>query len=419
MGCASETAELPVPQSDGCCFERGLEIAEQYKVETIDNRRFKPEDYWEALKPILESPRFRREQIGQSVQGRPLYAIHLGDGPVSVLAWSQMHGDESTASMGLLDILAWIADTDPDPVRDRLLHSITLTLVPVLNPDGAALFQRRNALGVDVNRDARNLSTPEGRALKGLHDRLQPDFGFNLHDQNARTTAGRGGKQVAIALLAPATSEDRSYNDVRSRARLVASRIASRLEGVIPGQVARYDDSFNPRAFGDLIQTWGTSTVLIESGAMAGDPQKQRLRALNVAALVDAFVAIGEGSFASSDPDVYESLNQNRGVSFDLLVRGAQVVGLGPEAYRLDVGVVYDDAVAKTGPEVADVGDLSDSSALDTLDAEGLFLHPGPSMITKADGSRSWLRLGNPASFVLRKGEDPTSEAVLVMPTAE
>src|SRR5690606_19276476 len=126
--------------------------------------------------------------------------------------------------------------------------------------------------------------------------------------------------QVAIALLAPATSEDRGYNDVRSRARLVASRIASGLADVIPGQVARYDDAFNPRAFGDLIQTWGTSTVLIESGAIAGDPQKQRLRALNVAALVDAFVAIGEGTYATSDPDVYESLNENRGVSYDLLI---------------------------------------------------------------------------------------------------
>jgi hypothetical protein len=413
-GCASRSSEQIVPQSDACCFIQGLEIAERYKVRAIHDRRFKPDAYWAALNPVLESPRLRNEQVGESVQGRPLYAVHAGDGPVTVLAWSQMHGDESTASMALLDILTWIAAPDEDPLRDRLLQSVTLTLVPVLNPDGAELFQRRNAVGVDINRDARNLATPEARALKGLHDRIQPDFGFNLHDQNARTVAGPGGKQVGIALLAPATSEDRSYNEVRSRARLVASRIATGLEGEIPGQVARYDDSFNPRAFGDLIQTWGTSTVLIESGALAGDPQKQRLRALNVAALVDAFVAIGEGTYAGADPGRYESLPQNRGVSFDLVVMGAQVVGLGAEPYRLDVGVVYNDAVAKTAPHVGDFGDLSNSSALDTLDADGLFLHPEPSMVTARDGQR-WLQVGNPARFVLRSGVSASSEAVLVM----
>ncbi|MDZ7613027.1 MAG: hypothetical protein U5K51_04450 [Flavobacteriaceae bacterium] len=32
-----------------------------------------------------------------------------------------------------------------------------------------------------------------------------------------------------------------------------------------PGQTGRYDDEFEPRAFGDNIQKWGTSAILIES----------------------------------------------------------------------------------------------------------------------------------------------------------
>jgi hypothetical protein len=313
--------------------------------------------------------------------------------------------------MALVDLIGWLVADEPDPVRDRLLAGVSLTLVPMLNPDGAELFQRQNALGVDVNRDARRLSTPEGRALKTLHDRLRPDFGFNLHDQNARTVAGPGGKQVAIALLAPATSEDRSYDAVRSRARLVAARLAARIASEIPGQVARYDDTFNPRAFGDLVQTWGTSTVLIESGALAGDPQKQRLRALNAAGLIDALVAIGEGTYASADPAWYESLPQNRSIPFDLVVRGARVVGLGPEPYLLDIGITYGDAVAKLGPRVSEVGDLTGAVALDTVDATGLFLHPAPEMVTVQD-ARRWLRIGNAAVFTLRRGADATSAAV-------
>ncbi len=415
--CAGQQGGVQVNSRSGavpfvdCCFTQGLEIAERYRSAAITTRRFTPNEYWGALAGPLNSPRFRTEEIGRSVQGRPLTAIHVGTGPVKVLAWSQMHGDESTASMALLDIVRWLAATDSDAVRDRLLSGITLTLVPMLNPDGAELFQRHNALGVDVNRDARRLSTPEGRALKELHDRLKPDFGFNLHDQHARTIAGPGGKQVGIALLAPAISEDRRYDDVRSRARLVAARIASNLEHEIPGQVAKYDDAFNPRAFGDLVQTWGTSTVLIESGALAGDPQKQRLRTLNAAALIDALVAIGEGSYTQALPATYESLPENRSISLDLLVRGAQVVGLGPEPYTLDVGIVFGDAVARTQPRVNEVGDLSAVVALDTVDANGLFLHPAPAMVTEQDG-RKWLRIGNAAVFTLRRGADPRSEAV-------
>jgi hypothetical protein len=406
---------IPRPASTECCFSDGLRIAERYRAGAITVRRFTSNEYWGLIEPIIDSPRFRTERIGESVQGRPITAIQVGTGTVKVLAWSQMHGDESAASMALVDVLAWLADTEADPVRDRLLNTITLTLVPMLNPDGAELFQRQNALGVDVNRDARRLSTPEGRALKGLHDRLKPDFGFNLHDQNARTVAGPNGKQVGISLLAPAISEDRRYDAVRSRARLVAARLAARLGTEIPGQVAKYDDTFNPRAFGDLIQTWGTSTVLIESGALAGDPQKQRLRMLNAAGLIDALVAIGDGSYANADPDWYESLPQNRSVAFDVLVRGALVVGLGPEAYLLDIGLTYGDAVAKTGPRVSEVGDLTGAAALDTIDASGLYLHPQPEMVTVQD-TRRWLRLGNPASFTLRQGAEPTSQVSPLWP---
>ena len=60
----------------------------------------------------------------------------------------------------------------------------------MLNPDGAERGARRNAQGIDVNRDALNLATPEGRLLKAVRDRHQPILGFNLHDQDRRTTVG-------------------------------------------------------------------------------------------------------------------------------------------------------------------------------------------------------------------------------------
>ena len=74
----------------------------------------------------------------------------------------------------------------------------------MLNPDGAERYARRNAQAIDINRDALQLATPEGRLLKALRDRFQPELGFNLHDQNRRTTVGDTGVLATISLLAVA-----------------------------------------------------------------------------------------------------------------------------------------------------------------------------------------------------------------------
>jgi hypothetical protein len=59
------------------------------------------------------------------------------------------------------------------------------------------------------------------------------------------------------------------------------------------------------------MQRWGTSTVLIESGALPGDPEKQRLRAVNVVAIVSALDAIATGRFRAADPRAYDALPGN------------------------------------------------------------------------------------------------------------
>ena len=392
-------------------LERGLRIAERYHVDAITDRRFTHRELWRAMAPSLATSALRTEEIGRSINGRELRAITFGRGPTSVLLWSQMHGDESTATMALADIFAYLASPEPDALRDRLQRELTITFVPMLNPDGAELFQRQNAAGIDVNRDGRQQSTPEARALKALRDRLQPQFGFNLHDQNARTRVGGDGLQAGIALLAPAHDDSRTYNETRSRARLVAATIAGILQREIPGRVAKYDESFNPRAFGDLMQQWGTSTVLIESGALPGDPQKQRLRALNVAAILGALDAIATRSFTSTDPSLYESLPRNSSGASDLIIVGGSLVLPGHRAMLADVAINYDDPVARIGARVREVGDLRETAAIDTLDATGLFLHPVGNALTRRSGG-IWLELGAPATFDLRRGEDRNSELV-------
>jgi len=412
-GCTGARNRRANPASSCCSAEAlagGLSIAERYRVDAIRARRFTHAEFWRAVSRSASRSGLRTEEIGRSMLGREIRSVTFGTGPVTVLLWSQMHGDESTATMALADIFRFLAEGEGNALRERLRKNLTIVFVPMLNPDGAELFQRENAVGIDINRDARRLATTEARALKGVRDKLKPQFGFNLHDQGARTRAGTTGAQAAIALLAPPHNDSRGYNDVRSRARLVAATIARTLAQEIPGRVAKYDDSFNPRAFGDLMQQWGTSTVLIESGALPRDPQKQRLRALHVGAILLALDAIGTREYASADPEAYEALPYNTGGANDLLILGGQIVLPGQAPILADIAINYDDPVARTGGRVRDVGDMQGSLAIDTVNATGLFLHPRGALTAGDRGV--WLKIGDAVEFDVRRGAAATSELV-------
>jgi hypothetical protein len=397
----------PIP-AGGFVMTDALRIADQYKVAAITSRRIPHGDYWGTLQPSLVSPRIKVDEIGKSMMGRPIRAITFGNGPTKVLLWSQMHGDEATASMALADILAWMTASNADGIRDRLASSLTIVMIPMLNPDGAERFQRENAIGIDINRDARRLSTPEARALKGVHDRFKPDFGFNLHDQNARTRVGRTGPQAGIALLAPAADSARSWPPLRARARLIAAGLARDFDSQIPGRVSKYDDTFNPRAFGDLMGVWGTSTILIESGAMPNDPDKQGLRRLNAAAILRTLDAIATRAYEQFDPTDYEKLAFNTGGALDLLVRGGRIVVPGLTPIVADLAINFEDPVARTGGRIRDVGDLSGTIAVDTIDATGAFVHARPEALT-TNGPRGYLTIGARAALDIRETADSAS----------
>jgi hypothetical protein len=401
-----------VPYPEANAPGKYLGIADEYRVPGLEDRRFTHEEYWETVGSVLDDEettgRVSVAELGHSVEGRSIRAVTLGQGPVSVLLWSQMHGDESTASMSLADIVHWWAvSPEDDPLRRRLADRLTITMIPMLNPDGAERFMRYDALGVDVNRDARRLATPEGRILKAVRDSLHADFGFNLHDQGSRT-AGPDGKLVGIALLAPAADEERSWGPVRQQARRLSGVIAAALQKEIPDRIARYDDSFAPRAFGDNMQRWGTSTVLIESGALPDDPQKQELRRLNVLAILAALESIADESLEIASSGPYDDLPMNVDIANDMLLIGGRVVMADGAAYPLDVAIVYDDAVARTGPRYGEIGDLTGVRALETVDVTGLYLHP--------ELGGGILRRGGEVRLSVRRGADPASELVRMIP---
>jgi len=407
IGAIPRAAAAQTPWSDR------LAIAEKHKVAAITERRFTQAQLWRAIQPSLASPKLTVKDVGKSMQGRTLRTVTFGKGPVQVFMWSQMHGNEATATMALADIFAFLTAKAPSTLRDRIENDLTVTFLPMLNPDGAEIFQRENAAGIDINRDVRRLATPEGRTLKAVRDAIVPDYAFNLHDQNARTRAGNG-EGAAIALLPPAADSAKSYNAVRTRARLMAAWLATDFNHVVKGRIAKYDDTFNARAFGDAMQAWGASTVLIESGALPGDPQKMKLRTYNAAAMLGILEAIAMKTFEQADPRAYESLPFNRGGAYDLLIIGGTVV-TPAGVTREDVAINFDDSVARTSGRLVEMGDLEGVIALDTLDLAGKFLHVAPlTGLTRA--GKYWLPIGTPARFTVRETEKPTSKLVRRLP---
>jgi hypothetical protein len=336
-----------------------------YSVPEITSRRFTQADMLRWLNPLNEGNLFRVKSLGPSAEGRTISLLRLGKGTVKVLLWSQMHGDESTATMALLDILNFFKRKPEHTVTRSILDALDLLMIPMLNPDGAERFQRRTAQAVDMNRDALALETPEARILKEAQQTYKPEFGFNLHDQDPRYTVGNSKDVSTIALLAPAHDETRGDNQVRLAAKKVASVFASAVQEFIPGHVSKYDDTFEPRAFGDNVQKWGTSTVLVESGGWPGDREKMFIRKLNAVGLLTSLHALATGTHHQADLSVYEQLPFGTKYVYDLILRNAKLKANDQvPAVSVDIGINLDEEVnVENGRveligKVVDIGDL-------------------------------------------------------------
>ena len=367
---------------------------------------------------------FSLEPIGRSVEGRSINHLSFGRGPFHVLLWSQMHGDEPTATAALFDLFEYVRRHRADPVAARMLDALTIHAVPMLNPDGAERYQRRNAQGLDINRDALMLQTPEGRALKEVRDRLNPRIGFNLHNQNWRTSVGGTGKPATISLLSVAYDEARSQNEGRRLTKQVAALVRDAVETFAPGHVAKYDDTFEPRAFGDNITKWGTPVLLIETGApgtVLEDVDTHLVR-LNFIALVTALDALASGRVAQADPARYDALPMNdSGVVYQLIRRATVITGTGVRPFTADIGIAGQRIVRDVDgtrtlliqTRIEELGDLSTFGAMEVIDGAGLTVvpafaadvKPGATIALPADWSSVKLSnvvgVGQPANLLL------------------
>ncbi|MGE5807314.1 MAG: M14 family zinc carboxypeptidase [Ignavibacteria bacterium] len=355
---------------------------ENFKEKSITHKRFKHSD----LLPIIEKLNknlFQVKKAGESAEGRDIFLISIGSGERKIFLWSQMHGDEPTATMAIFDIFNFFSDNSRySDFKKKLLENVTLYFMPMVNPDGAEIYQRRNIFNLDINRDAVRQQMPEARILKNTFDSLKAEFGFNLHDQSTRYSAGNSFKSAALSFLAPSINSEKTIDNVREKAMKLTSQLFKILSSFIPGHIAKYSDDFEPRAFGDNFQRWGTSTILIESGGWKGDPEKQFIRKLNFIALVSSFKSIAEKNYSDESLETYESIPNNEEWLLDLIIRNLKFKSKGTE-FLLDLGINREEINADTGKNfyyssyVEDAGDLSVFFGYEDYDFSGMDLVPG------------------------------------------
>jgi hypothetical protein len=371
--------------------------------QSITNRFFKHRDLVKILAQMHDNPLFQIREVGKSVLGRSINLVTVGNGPIKVFLWSQMHGNEATATMALMDLFTYLGDEHAGAVRDSIMRNCTLYILPMVNPDGAEIFNRRNAQEIDINRDFNHQQSPEGRMLRTLRDEIEPQFGFNLHDQQTMWSAGDSGKPATISLLAPAYDQVLSVNPVRLAAMQVIAKMNEQLQELIPEHVGRFDDEYEPRAFGDNFQAAGTSTILIEAGGYANDPEKQYIRKLVFVSILSGLLSISERTFSDKKEEDYFAIPENKLRHFQILLRNCIVQVKSPKpfdnqqaasegeariateavldsAFRMDIGLIAKETVNEDLHSmryeyvVGDLGDLSTRFAYKDLDCSSFTL---------------------------------------------
>ncbi|QZY28466.1 M14 family zinc carboxypeptidase [Nocardioides coralli] len=158
-----------------------------------------------------------KRKIGESVRGRPIMAYRLGErSKRDVVLISTMHGDEPHTRQ----ILTALRDGRP-------IAGVDLWVVPTYNPDGLAAGTRKNARGVDLNRNyphnwadldgsyesgPRPASEPETRAMMRFLRDIRPvrilSFHQPLYGVDTDTKNKKFARKVARRLKLPTKTFD-------------------------------------------------------------------------------------------------------------------------------------------------------------------------------------------------------------------
>ncbi len=312
----------------------------------------------EHISPLLDvlAKKTKIEEVGLSENNAPIHLITLGTGSKKLFFWSQMHGNESTTTKAIFDVLNLLTNNSNTFVQD-ILKNCTLYIVPILSPDGAKTYTRLNHNKVDLNRDAQDKTQMESVVLSDLVNRIQPDFAFNLHGQRTIFSAGECNYPATVSFLSPAGDKERSITPSRKIAMEIIAEMNRVLQLCIPNQVGRYDDGFNINCIGDTLSQAGIPTILFEAGHYPNDYDREITRKFMFYSLISSIQYISNTNITGSRHEDYFLIPENGKCFYDIIIRDVILRGK-----LVDIAVQYVEEMSENNvkfvPKIVKIEDL-------------------------------------------------------------
>lgn len=330
-------------------------IYDEFKVHQIKGRYITNSHILPFLKNLNSN--FKLQKIGFSEKNTPIYSVNFGNGPINILIWSQMHGNEATTTKSLIDCLNLFNSIN----NEFITNNLCVKIIPILNPDGANNYCRLNSNNIDLNRDAQELTQSESRVLRDLFDEFKPHYCFNMHDQRTIYSAGDDYYPATLSFLSPSQDNNRSLTINRKIGMKIISNLRHVIDPYIPNQISRYDDKFNINCVGDKFQSLGVPTILFEAGHYDNDYNRDITRKYMMFAIYQTFLSIINKSYINYSTNNYFDIPENKPTYFDVLIKG---VSFDKNLKDIrDVGILYRESLEKSDinftPFVAKIGDLS------------------------------------------------------------
>ncbi|CAH8285580.1 zinc carboxypeptidase [Mariniflexile fucanivorans] len=354
------------------------------------------------IEPLLKNManKLQVETIGASVLNQHIYGVKIGHGDKRILMWSQMHGNESTTTKALFDLLNTLLSDDLSV--KNILNSCTLYIIPILSPDGAQAYTRINANQIDLNRDAQDLTQPESKVLRSAFEAFKPHYCYNLHGQRTIFSAGKTNNPATVSFLAPAQDKACTITPNRKIAMEIIAVMDKALQELIPHQVGVYDDAFNINCVGDTFQSENVPTILFEAGHYPNDYAREETRSFIYIAYIASLDYISKNEVTGVHYDSYLKIPENEKLFLDIIIKNAKI----GEAIT-DIGILYQEKLIDNKihfiPKVEKIENLEAYFAHKTIQANNLEVFNSEGELLNQDYENVFVIMNNEKISLLPK----------------
>lgn len=262
--------------------------------------------------------RIKLRSIGDTNEGRPVWAARLGHGPVRIQYVTQQHGNEPLGTPAAVEFLRTVGV--PNTFWHRwLLSRVTIDVVVRANPDGHERNWRYNyapdadpeygekGKGYDINRYHNPSLAPddnpatEAGHIQRAYAAFRPHIAIDYHMQGRYLDDE--GREITASLMWPTHPDVApSAVDAAKQVTVVAQRTIDHLAG---GNVSQYPGGDYEGIARNAYGLRGSASVLLELSAT--DDEQSQIRAAYLVMLTVAQTA-ADGSLKRVDPARAEAI---------------------------------------------------------------------------------------------------------------